>query len=150
MKVISAPKNKNKERIRFDWSRFDLWPIWLEISERITNKPKILRWSGEGLKGRCLPWSKEEEGAYIFWMKQVPVVKHHNPNQTTDNWTIPAVWYLFQTSSEWLLFYANSWIFQPYHEKKKLDFNERMMKSTLETSKLTIKPPMWFQSLTNL
>jgi hypothetical protein len=23
--------------------------------------------------GRCLPWSKEEEGAYIFWMKQVPV-----------------------------------------------------------------------------
>jgi hypothetical protein len=26
-------------------------------------------------KGRCLPWSKEEEGAYIFWMKQVPVRK---------------------------------------------------------------------------
>ena len=25
-------------------------------------------------KGRCLPWSKEEEGAYIFWMKQVPVL----------------------------------------------------------------------------
>ena len=22
----------------------------------------------------CLPWSKEEDGAYIFWMKQVPVV----------------------------------------------------------------------------
>jgi hypothetical protein len=33
-----------------------------------------LRRSGEGVKGRCLPWSKEEEGAYIFWMKQVPVV----------------------------------------------------------------------------
>jgi len=32
-----------------------------------------LRRSGEGEKGRCLPWSKEEEGAYIFWMKQVPV-----------------------------------------------------------------------------
>jgi hypothetical protein len=30
--------------------------------------------SGEGAKGRCLPWSKEEEGAYTFWMKQVPVV----------------------------------------------------------------------------
>jgi hypothetical protein len=29
--------------------------------------------SGEGVKGRCLPWSKEEEGAYIFWMKQVHV-----------------------------------------------------------------------------
>jgi hypothetical protein len=28
--------------------------------------------SGEGEKGRCLPWSKEEEGAYVFWMKQVP------------------------------------------------------------------------------
>ena len=33
-----------------------------------------MRRSGEGEKGRCLPWSKEEEGAYIFWMKQVPVV----------------------------------------------------------------------------
>ena len=32
-----------------------------------------MRRSGEGEKGRCLPWSKEEEGAYIFWMKQVPV-----------------------------------------------------------------------------
>jgi hypothetical protein len=32
-----------------------------------------LRRSGEGVKGKCLPWSKEEEGAYIFWMKQVPV-----------------------------------------------------------------------------
>jgi hypothetical protein len=32
-----------------------------------------LRRSGKGEKGRCLPWSKEEEGAYIFWMKQVPV-----------------------------------------------------------------------------
>jgi hypothetical protein len=30
---------------------------------------KILRRSGEGEKGRYLPWSKEEEGAYIFWMK---------------------------------------------------------------------------------
>jgi hypothetical protein len=44
-----------------------------KVSERITNKRKILRRSGEGEKGRCLPWSKEEEGAYIFWMKQVPV-----------------------------------------------------------------------------
>jgi len=32
-----------------------------------------LKRSGEGEKGRCLPWSKEEEGAYIFWMKQVSV-----------------------------------------------------------------------------
>jgi hypothetical protein len=39
----------------------------------ITNKRKILRRSGKGEKGRCLPWSKEEEGEYIFWMKQVPV-----------------------------------------------------------------------------
>jgi hypothetical protein len=45
------------------------------VSERITNKRKILRWSGEGGKGRCLPWSKEEEEAYIFGMKQVPVAK---------------------------------------------------------------------------
>ena len=29
--------------------------------------------SGEGVKGRCLPWTKEEAGAYIFWMKQVHV-----------------------------------------------------------------------------
>jgi hypothetical protein len=35
----------------------------------VTNKWKILRRSEEGVKGRCLPWSKEEEGAYIFWMK---------------------------------------------------------------------------------
>ena len=32
-----------------------------------------MRQSGEGEKGRYLPWSKEEEGACIFWMKQVPV-----------------------------------------------------------------------------
>jgi hypothetical protein len=43
------------------------------VSERITNKRNILRRIGEGVKGRCLPWSKEEEGAYIFWMNQVPV-----------------------------------------------------------------------------
>ena len=35
----------------------------------------MLRRSGEGEKGRCLPWSKEEEGTYIFLMKQVPVDK---------------------------------------------------------------------------
>jgi hypothetical protein len=40
------------------------------VSERITNKWKILRRSGEGEKGWCLPWSKQEEGAYIFWMKR--------------------------------------------------------------------------------
>ena len=47
--------------------------IW--VSERITNKRKILRRSEEGENDRCLPWSKEEDGggAYIFWMKQVPV-----------------------------------------------------------------------------
>jgi hypothetical protein len=28
-------------------------------------------------KGRYLPWSKEEEGAYIFWMKQVPVTNSY-------------------------------------------------------------------------
>jgi hypothetical protein len=43
------------------------------VSERITNKRKILRRSGEGEKGRYLP-CKEEEGAYIFLMKQVPVM----------------------------------------------------------------------------
>jgi hypothetical protein len=37
-----------------------------------------LRRSGEGEMGRCLPWSKEEEGAYIFWMKQVPVYQNEN------------------------------------------------------------------------
>ena len=31
------------------------------------------KYGGEGEKGRYLPWSNEEEGAYIFWMKQVPV-----------------------------------------------------------------------------
>jgi hypothetical protein len=42
-----------------------------------------LRQSGEGVKGRCLPWSKEEEGAmtaYIFLMKQVPVLRVENFN----------------------------------------------------------------------
>ena len=34
-----------------------------------------MRRSGEGEKGRCFPWSKEEEGTYIFWMKQVPVTR---------------------------------------------------------------------------
>jgi hypothetical protein len=32
-----------------------------------------LRRSGEAEKDRYLPWSKEEEGVYIFLMKQVPV-----------------------------------------------------------------------------
>ena len=41
--------------------------------ERITNKRKLLRRSGDGENGRYLPWRKEEEAAYIFWMKQVPV-----------------------------------------------------------------------------
>ena len=31
-----------------------------------------MRRSGDGEKGRYLPWSKEEEGAYIFGIKQVP------------------------------------------------------------------------------
>ena len=48
---------------------------------QITNKRKLLTRSGEGQKpskGRCLPWSKEEEGGiYIFWMKQVPVGSLH-------------------------------------------------------------------------
>jgi hypothetical protein len=38
------------------------------VSERITDKWKILRWSGEGEKGRCLPWSKEEEGGIYFFI----------------------------------------------------------------------------------
>jgi hypothetical protein len=33
--------------------------------------------------------------------------------------------------SEWLLFNANSAIFQLYHDKNKLIFNEMMMKSDL-------------------
>jgi hypothetical protein len=33
--------------------------------------------------------------------------------------------------SEWLLFNANSAIFQPYHGKNKLIFNEMMMRSSL-------------------
>jgi hypothetical protein len=60
------------------------------VSERITNKRKILRRSGEGEKGRCLPWSKEKEGAYIFWMKQVPVIKKDNYIITLLNSNITA------------------------------------------------------------
>ena len=60
------------------WEEMIMWHCytWPEVvvSERITNKGKILRRSGEGEKDRCLPWSKEEEEAYIFWMKQVPVI----------------------------------------------------------------------------
>jgi hypothetical protein len=39
--------------------------------------------SGEGEKGRCLPWRKEKEGAYIFWMKQVSV--HWNPEPVCNS-----------------------------------------------------------------
>ena len=56
------------------------------VSERITNKQKILRRSGEGEKGRCLPWSKEEEGAYIFLKKQVPVVLSYQTRTSQFNW----------------------------------------------------------------
>jgi hypothetical protein len=38
----------------------------IAVSERITNKRKILRRSGEGEQGKYLHSSKEEEGAYIF------------------------------------------------------------------------------------
>jgi hypothetical protein len=52
------------------WQRERESNIYNWVSERITNKGKILRRSGEGVKGRCLPWStvsccawsKEEEG----------------------------------------------------------------------------------------
>ena len=57
-----------------------------------------MRRNGEGEKGRCLPWSKEEEGAYIFWMKQVPVAciswsVHTNKWRTTQRfvWIISPV-----------------------------------------------------------
>jgi hypothetical protein len=59
---------------KFQFILYALQVMPLKVSERITNKRKILRRSGEGVKGRCLAWSMEEEGAYIFWMKQVPVI----------------------------------------------------------------------------
>jgi hypothetical protein len=59
---VAVEKRNNSGVKRYNW-----------VSERITNKRKRLRRSGEGEKGRYLPWSKEAEGEYIFWMKQVPV-----------------------------------------------------------------------------
>jgi hypothetical protein len=47
-------------------------PSW---SSPLKCKVSLLNTSGEGEKGRCLPWSKEEEVAYIFLIKQVPVVQ---------------------------------------------------------------------------
>jgi len=38
---------------------------------------------------------------------------------------------ILPTLSEWLLFNANSAIFQLYHGENKLNFNEMMMRSTL-------------------
>jgi hypothetical protein len=46
---------------------------WMLSAVILNIMRKKLRRSGEGGKGRCLPWSKEEDGAYIFWMQQVPV-----------------------------------------------------------------------------
>jgi hypothetical protein len=59
---------KRRGQIFFEWNKC----LCNWVSERITNKRTILRRSGEGEKGRCLPWCNEEEGAYIFGMKQVP------------------------------------------------------------------------------
>ena len=64
-----------------------------------------MRRSGEGEKGRCLPWSKEEEGAYIFWMKQVPVfTKYLIRSQQADIHNIH--WSLWSTIDviDWQLF----------------------------------------------
>jgi len=36
-----------------------------------------------------------------------------------------------ETQSEWVLFSANSAIFQPYHGENKLVFNEMIMRSDL-------------------
>jgi hypothetical protein len=48
------------------------------------------------------------------------------------NWTTADTFYVFCVwVSEWLLFNANSAIFQLYHGKNKLIFNEMMMRSTL-------------------
>jgi hypothetical protein len=42
-----------------------------------------------GEKGRYLPWGKEEEGAYIFWMKQVSVRRFEKVENghIFENWT---------------------------------------------------------------
>jgi hypothetical protein len=57
----------------FQWNGYNHFRFALDfsynwVSERITNKRKILRRSGEGERGRCLPWSKEEDRrGHIFF-----------------------------------------------------------------------------------
>jgi hypothetical protein len=49
---------------------------WIFLSNSSEGGPVFIFKCGsrkEKYLGRCLPWSKEEEGAYIFLMKQVPV-----------------------------------------------------------------------------
>jgi hypothetical protein len=41
--------------------------------------------SGEEEKGRCLPWSNEEEGAYISWLKQVSAAVKLSIRTFADN-----------------------------------------------------------------
>jgi hypothetical protein len=59
---------------------------------------QIIKISGEGEKGRCLPWSKEDEGAYIFWMKQVPVLVYQEVNITQLYRYTPEI-FLFTTAT---------------------------------------------------
>jgi hypothetical protein len=46
-------------------------------------------------------------------------------------WKWEKIYYIIQWVSEWLLFNANSAIFQLYHGKNKLIFNEMMMRPAL-------------------
>ena len=66
-----------------------------------------MRRSGEGEKGRYLPWSKEEEEAYIFWMKQVPVAKMSASqvrSKTVVFFSIFITYVLFSTvNNKWLI-----------------------------------------------
>jgi hypothetical protein len=90
------------------------------VSERITNKGKILRRSEEGEKGRCLPWSKEEERAYIFWMKQVPVACI-SWSVHTNTWTKQVKQLSKQHQTQWSkcqrYFYVTQCLWRVYHDQ---------------------------------
>jgi hypothetical protein len=68
-------------------------------------------------KSRCLPWSKEEEGAYIFWIKQVPVILWYSFNgkltriwisNITETWCHPSSFFILPIRVSWRFIWRNT------------------------------------------
>ena len=82
-----------------------------------------------------------------------PIIYDHFTNQF-DHFINVFTYHIWHWVSEWLLFNANSAIFQLYHGKNKLIFNEMMMKSVLYYTNNSLRVDMslhsdtlfWFQA----